>query len=91
MIPGLKEVVCASADKFVADEGKKQHLNETYGAEICEMESAGVLLTCLHAGVPCLILKAVSDGKGGAEEFTKMVNESARECAKIVTEVSAVL
>ena len=70
---------------------KKQHLNETYGAEICEMESAGVLLTCLHAGVPCLILKAVSDGKGGAEEFTKMVNESARECAKIVTEVSAVL
>lgn len=91
VIPGLKEVVCASADKFVADEGKKRHLNETYGAEICEMESAGVLLTCLHAGVPCLILKAVSDGKGGAEEFTRMVNESAMECAKIVTEVSAVL
>ena len=42
------------------------------------MECAGVLLTSLNANVPVLIIKAVSDGKGGAEEFNRRVNSSAK-------------
>ena len=60
-------VICASADKFVADQDEKTYLKNTFGASVCEMESAGVLITCRNAGVPCLIIKAVSDGEGGAE------------------------
>ena len=80
-----------NADKFVADDGEKRRLHEVYGADVCEMESAGVLLTCLHAGVPCLVLKAVSDGKGGADEFKEMVEEAAEECAKVVIGISSAL
>lgn len=69
----LKPVICASADKFVADEDIKENLHKTFGADVCDMESAGVLLTSLNASVPTLIIKAVSDGKGGAEEFNKRV------------------
>lgn len=91
ILPGAREAICASADKFVADDGEKRRLHEVYGADVCEMESAGVLLTCLHAGVPCLVLKAVSDGKGGADEFKEMVEEAAEECAKVVIGISSAL
>lgn len=74
----VKLAICASADKFVADANIKETLNATYGAEVCDMECAGVLLTSLNANVPVLIIKAVSDGKGGAEEFTKRVNNAAK-------------
>ena len=40
------------------------------------MECAAVLLTSITANVPTLIIKAVSDGKGGAEEFTRRVNKA---------------
>ena len=82
--PEIREVVCASADKFVASEGVKNLLSKTYGAKVCEMESAGVLITCKRCKVPCLIIKAVSDGKGGAEEFKKMVDEASKAYIDLV-------
>lgn len=61
---------CASADKFVADPKQKSALNQNFGAEICDMESAGVLFTCKFNGVPCLMVKCVSDSLiGGANEY----------------------
>lgn len=79
-------VICASADKFVADQDEKTYLKNTFGASVCEMESAGVLITCRNAGVPCLIIKAVSDGEGGAEDYEKTVRIA---CGKYVKLVSA--
>ena len=64
------------ADKFVADEGIKENLVKEFNADVCDMECAAVLLTSLTANVPALIIKAVSDGKGGAEEFTRRVNKA---------------
>lgn len=73
----VKTVICASADKFVADERKKIYLRRTFGAKVCDMESAGVLITAEAANIPCLIVKAVSDGKGGAKQYREMVKEAA--------------
>ena len=78
-------VICASADKFVADKDEKTYLKYTFGASVCEMESAGVLITCRNAGVPCLIIKAVSDGEGGAEEYEKTVRIACGKYVKLVT------
>ena len=86
--PQIQTVVCASADKFVADEKIKENLAKTYGASVCEMESAGVLLACLNMNVPCLIVKAVSDGKGGAEEFKKMVTHASCQYVEFVQRLS---
>ena len=87
-MPSVEKVICASADKFVADEKIKEDLAKRYGASICEMECAGVLLTCLNANVPCLIIKAVSDGKGGAEEFKKMVHSSSKQYVELIYKLS---
>lgn len=76
--PELRAVKCASADKFVADAADKRALHERWGAEICEMEAAGIVLTCNRAGVPCLLVKTVSDGvTGGAAEFQRELDRSA--------------
>lgn len=88
VMPELERVICASADKFVSDPDKKAELHNRFGASICEMESAGILLTANRCGVPALLIKAVSDSvSGGAEEFAKMACESARVCVRTMMAV----
>lgn len=86
--PDLRPVVCASGDKFLADPVVKAKLHERYGADICDMEAAGIALTCERNGVPCMILKIVSDGiTGGAEEYLAAKNETADICFGIVDRI----
>lgn len=81
VFPGLKKVVCASADKFVDDPAAKSALREKYGADICEMEAAGIVLTCNRNNIPCLLIKAVSDSLvGGGKEFLTELNRVSIEC-----------
>ena len=86
--PELKPVICASADKFVGNEADKTRLHEQYGADICEMESAAVLLTCRRNEVPCLMIKAVSDGlTGGGEEYYDALQECASLCLAVTDRI----
>lgn len=74
VLPELRRVICASADKFIDPPEQKAELHRLYGADICDMEAAGIVLTCRRSGVPCLLIKAVSDGLtgGGAEFLTEL-------------------
>ncbi|MBQ6895639.1 MAG: 5'-methylthioadenosine/S-adenosylhomocysteine nucleosidase [Oscillospiraceae bacterium] len=86
--PDLMPVICASADKFVAEPQQKINLNKQFGAHICEMEAAGIVLICNRNNVPCLLIKSVSDSiEGGADEFWSTVNEAAAMCLDIVNEI----
>ena len=86
--PELKRVVCASADKFVDGQEAKNALHEKYGADICEMESAAVVLTCNRSGVPCLLIKTVSDGlMGGAEEFGVALAHTSELCLEVADKI----
>ena len=70
--PSLAVVTCASADKFIGDPEKKRNLAKRFRCEICEMEGAGIALTCYRNKVPCLMIKMVSDSvEGGANEFVE--------------------
>ena len=86
--PELKRVTCASADKFVDGQEAKKALHEKYGADICEMEAAAVVLTCNHGGVPCLLIKTVSDGlMGGAEEFGAALARTSELCLEVADKI----
>ena len=91
ILPDIKEVVCASGDKFVADETFKNFLSGSFGASVCEMESAGILFIAKNAGVPCLIMKAVSDSGASSREFVEFLNRSNDEYARLVSELIAKL
>lgn len=86
--PELKAVVCASADKFVDEPDKKRFLNLSFCAHICDMETAGIVITAARAGVPCLIIKTVSDGvEGGAAEFEKELGRASAICIDIADKI----
>ena len=85
--PDMTEVVCASGNKFVADDTLKNKLKDDYGASVCEMESAGVLLTSLNAGVPQVIVKVVSDSGDDATEFVDYVNGKNTEYINLVAKL----
>ncbi|MGL5558118.1 MAG: 5'-methylthioadenosine/S-adenosylhomocysteine nucleosidase [Paraclostridium dentum] len=86
--PTLKKVICASGDKFIAKKDRKEELHNIYKAEICEMEAAGIILTCNKNKIPCLLIKTVSDSiTGGVNEFKNSINESARICIEITNKI----
>ena len=81
----LPEFVCASADKFVYGGEPKRRLREDFGADICEMEAAGVILTCNKNGIPCTLIKAISDGVDEDEEaFENNVSEASKRCVELI-------
>lgn len=86
--PSLKPVICASGDKFIGNPDRKAALHTEYKADICEMEAAGIVLTCNRNGVPCLLIKAVSDSLGGgAEEFAVEFERCADICLETVDKI----
>lgn len=88
LYPDLREVTCASGDKFVGDANEKRRLNKEYSAEICEMESAGIALTCNLSNVPCIFIKTVSDAvSGGLDEFYMQFEKAAEICFSIVNSI----
>ena len=89
--PNIQKVVCASADKFVDDNDIKNYLYNEFNASICEMESAGVVLTCLNNNIPFIVIKAVSDGKGGADEYRKLVMSASKSYIELIYKVLEVI
>lgn len=89
--PSIQKVICASADKFVVDVDVKDNLYKEYDASICEMESAGVALTCLNNNIPFVVIKAVSDGKGGADEYRKLVMSASKSYIELIYKVLEVI
>lgn len=86
--PSLKPVTCASGDKFVDTAERKTALHEQFNADICEMEAAAIVLTCDRNNVPCLLIKAVSDGlTGGAEEFLDALQETSAICLEVADRI----
>ena len=83
-----------STDNFYNDdEGLPEVLQtvpawQKMGVMACEMEAAGVVLTCNRSGVPCLLIKTVSDGiEGGAEEFNVELQRSAALCLAVADKI----
>lgn len=90
-ISPIQKVICASGDKFIVDSDAKNNLYEEYNASICEMESAGVVLTCLNNNILFLVIKAVSDGKGGVEDYNRMVKSASKSYIDLVYKVLEVI
>ena len=70
ILPDLPIVTAASGDKFIASAEAKQKLHDQFGADICDMESAAIVLVSDIHHIPNLIIKTVADSvTGGAAEF----------------------
>lgn len=76
----LPVVRCASADKFVEGREAKSRLHNLFGADICDMESAGIVITAKLNNVKVLMVKAVSDSLcGDGTEYEQNLDKAAQE------------
>ncbi len=90
VIDGLPSAVCCSGDKFVATKEEKRFLHERFGGDVCDMESAGIVLTCEINRVPCVLIKAVSDGLAdGAGGFYEELRAASLDCVAAADTVMA--
>ena len=73
---------------FVGTAEEKSFLHERFAGDVCDMESAGIVLTCELNGVPCLLLKAVSDGLAdGADGFYTELQNASLRCLEVADKV----
>lgn len=87
---GLRAVTAASADQFVGTMHEKGRLLREYGADICDMESAGIIITASRNNVPCLLVKCVADGMdGGAEKYYLEKESSSDRCLAALEKILA--
>ena len=84
----LVKATCLSGDKFVSTAEEKRSISMKFDGDVCDMESAGIFLTCEANGVPCLFLKAVSDGlQDGAASFYEQLQQVSLFCLKITDQI----
>ncbi|ACV22744.1 5'-methylthioadenosine/S-adenosylhomocysteine nucleosidase [Slackia heliotrinireducens] len=58
----VHEGIVASGDQFIGSAGQKQDILKHLDGMCCEMEGAAISHVCYLMGVPCLVVRAISDG-----------------------------
>ena len=85
---GIRKVMLASGNRYVVDPDEKRKLAEDFDCDICEMEGAGIAITCFKNEVPCLMIKTISDSlEGGDAEYQEMEERAADVCLGYVDEL----
>ncbi len=82
----LKRGIVATGDQFVADEGRKEWIGKTFGADALEMEGASVAVVCDAFDVPFFILRAISDAADvdAGFDFDTFLKSSAEKSADFI-------
>jgi len=59
--PKIIKGIVATGDVFVASPAKKEELRKALNADAVEMEGAAVAQVCRELGVPCLVIRSITD------------------------------
>lgn len=51
----------ASGDQFIASTERARWIHDTFGALAAEMEGAATAQACAHLGLPCVVVRSISD------------------------------
>ncbi|MGQ9836476.1 MAG: 5'-methylthioadenosine/adenosylhomocysteine nucleosidase [Cyanobacteriota bacterium] len=81
--PAIHQGLVATGDVFVADAGLRQEIQKRTGALVVEMEGAAVVRVAQEAGIPCLLVRSVSDA-GDDTDFLSFFQTAALNSAAIV-------
>ncbi len=83
------EGIIATGDQFVADEKRKEFIENTFQADALEMEGASVAVVCDALQVPCLILRAISDtaDMDAGFNFEEFLETSAKNSANFLIKI----
>lgn len=68
----FKTGTVASGDRFVADKAVKEDIINTFGGNVCDMESGAIGQVCFVNKVPFAIVRAISDEADGEAQTDYM-------------------
>ena len=76
----------ATGDRFVGDSLSASRIRDHYGALACEMEGGAVAQVCAASGVPCGVLRAISDNANEHSDvdFPTFLSAAVKDTEKIV-------
>jgi len=85
----LQTGVIATGDQFVHSTDRKEFVIKEFAAKAIEMEGGSVNLVCNELGVPCLILRSISDTADGdaPENFDEFAMMAAQRSADFVMSI----
>jgi adenosylhomocysteine nucleosidase len=85
--------IIATGDAFMTSTPKKQELNESLSADAVEMEGAAVAQICYQMGIPCLIVRALSDksDENAMVDFEKFYPVAARNANRVILTILSYL
>ncbi|MFQ3583798.1 MAG: 5'-methylthioadenosine/adenosylhomocysteine nucleosidase [Cyanobacteriota bacterium] len=81
--PTIHQGLVATGDVFVAHAGLRQEIRARTGALVVEMEGAAVVRVAQEAGIPCLLVRSVSDA-GDDTDFLSFFQTAALNSAAVV-------
>lgn len=87
--PTVWEGVIVTGDSFMSETNKSAELRKHFQADAVEMEGAAVAQVCFQAGVPCLVIRSLTDRADGSAYLTyqKFVKIAGRNAAALVWEI----
>lgn len=85
----MRLVTCASGDVFVARKAEKERLASEFGADICEMECAGLAIACERNNIPLFSTKVISDkaDESASESFNTIVEKGVAGYERILPSI----
>ena len=91
--PRIVEGVIVTGDVFLADIARRGALRDTLGAIAIEMEGAAVVQTCRQFGVPCLVIRSITDRADGLAmaSYNQFLGTASENAATLVATVVASL
>lgn len=83
----VHEGVIATGDQFIHDGGVRSRIHSLFGAKAVEMEGGAVAQACYMHGVPCGVLRSISDQADGHSDmdyptFTRLAAEHSQQVVK---------
>jgi adenosylhomocysteine nucleosidase len=84
--PVITKGTVVTGDMFVASTAKSKELREKYNADAVEMEGGAVAQVCWQYGIPCLVIRSLSDAadENAKKNYDTFINIAATNSANLV-------
>lgn len=83
----------ATGDQFISDRDKKNYIRDTFHADCCEMEGAGIAQAAYLNNLPFVIVRAISDKADESVEmsYDQFEAAAAEHCARLMISLAEAL
>ena len=77
----------ATGEQFVTSAQRKREIVDLFHADACDMEAGAIAQACYIAGVPCAVIRAISDATDDSHqmEYPAFAAKAADHAASVLT------